>query len=47
VRHQLVQRIVRAYETHTRAEQLPLGIDGAEMAPPPVGAARVKPTLKQ
>jgi phosphate starvation-inducible protein PhoH and related proteins len=27
VRHQLVQRIVRAYDSHGRAEQLPLGIE--------------------
>jgi len=27
VRHQLVQRIVRAYDSHGRAEQLPLAID--------------------
>jgi phosphate starvation-inducible PhoH-like protein len=27
VRHQLVQRIVRAYDSYGRAEQLPLGID--------------------
>ncbi len=26
VRHQLVQRIVRAYDTHGRAQQLPLAI---------------------
>ncbi|SEF46977.1 phosphate starvation-inducible protein PhoH [Bryocella elongata] len=29
VRHQLVQRIVRAYETHHREEQMPLQLDGA------------------
>src|ERR1700684_2572228 len=34
VRHQLVQRIVRAYDSHGRAEQLPLGIDAAGMALP-------------
>ena len=28
VRHQLVQRIVQAYDRHTRAEQVPLSIDG-------------------
>jgi len=32
VRHQLVQRIVRAYDSHGRAEQLPLAIDGNPMA---------------
>src|SRR6201994_4826689 len=44
VRHQLVQRIVRAYDTHNRAEQLPLSMDGAELAPPSPGT-RVKPAL--
>ena len=31
VRHQLVQRIVRAYDSHGRAQQLPLVVDGAPM----------------
>jgi phosphate starvation-inducible PhoH-like protein len=31
VRHQLVQRIVRAYDSHGRAKQLPLVVDGAPM----------------
>jgi phosphate starvation-inducible PhoH-like protein len=34
VRHHLVQRIVRAYDSHTRAQQLPLPI-GAEGSPLP------------
>jgi len=34
VRHQLVQRIVRAYDSHGRAEQLPLSIDAAGIALP-------------
>jgi len=29
VRHQLVQRIVRAYDSHARSQQLPLGLDVA------------------
>ena len=29
VRHQLVQRIVRAYDSHGRAEQIPLAMDGS------------------
>jgi len=31
VRHQLVQRIVRAYDSHGRAQQLPLVVDGSPM----------------
>jgi phosphate starvation-inducible PhoH-like protein len=34
VRHQLVQRIVRAYDTYNRAEQLPLAVDGVPLAIP-------------
>ena len=34
VRHQLVQRIVRAYDSYHRAEQLPLAVDGVPMAMP-------------
>jgi phosphate starvation-inducible PhoH-like protein len=34
VRHQLVQRIVRAYDSYGRAEQLPLAIDGTPLALP-------------
>jgi phosphate starvation-inducible protein PhoH and related proteins len=30
----LVQRIVRAYETYHRAEQLPLAVDGVPIAIP-------------
>ena len=32
VRHLLVQRIVRAYDTYQRAEQLPLAVDGVPLA---------------
>lgn len=32
VRHQLVQRIVRAYDTYQRAEQMPLAVDGVPLA---------------
>ena len=31
VRHQLVQRIVRAYDSYQRAEQLPLAVDGVPL----------------
>jgi phosphate starvation-inducible protein PhoH and related proteins len=34
VRHSLVQRIVRAYDSHGRAQQLPLVVDGAPMTLP-------------
>ena len=34
VRHQLVQRIVRAYDSYHRAEQLPLVVDGSPIAMP-------------
>jgi phosphate starvation-inducible PhoH-like protein len=34
VRHQLVQRIVRAYDSHGRAQQLPLVVDGNPMTLP-------------
>jgi phosphate starvation-inducible PhoH-like protein len=34
VRHQLVQRIVRAYDSYHRAEQLPLSVDGVPLAIP-------------
>jgi phosphate starvation-inducible PhoH-like protein len=44
VRHQLVQRIVRAYDSHGRAEQLPLAIDGNPLALPAEEAR--KPALK-
>ena len=27
-RHALVQRIVQAYDSHTRAEQVPMGMEG-------------------
>jgi len=41
VRHALVQRIVRAYESHSRAEQMPLAMDGPELGTLPArsGAA--------
>src|ERR1700761_3024569 len=45
VRHQLVQRIVRAYDSHSRAEQLPLAIDGAPISLNPEGE-RMKPVSK-
>jgi len=35
VRHHLVQRIVRAYDSHGRAEQLPLSIEASGMSPLP------------
>ena len=31
VRHQLVQRIVRAYDSYKAAEQLPLAVDGVPL----------------
>ena len=34
VRHKLVQRIVRAYDSYHRAEQLPLVVDGSPLAMP-------------
>ena len=37
VRHNLVQRIVRAYESHQREQQLSLGLDNALEAPPAAG----------
>jgi phosphate starvation-inducible protein PhoH and related proteins len=44
VRHQLVQRIIRAYEGFTRGQQeLPLGVPRSEMQPgdkPPLGATQ-------
>ncbi len=48
VRHHLVQRIVRAYDTHTRAQQqLPLGLDGAALTEPALGVApQHKPIAK-
>ncbi len=47
VRHHLVQRIVRAYDSHTRAEQLPLSMDGSEITPLAGSVMRPKPALKQ
>ena len=45
VRHQLVQRIVRAYDSYKRAEQLPLSMEAA--APlPGAGQVKVKPVFK-
>ena len=39
VRHHLVQRIVRAYDTFGRAQQMPLGIDQAAVVVPGLEAA--------
>ena len=39
VRHQLVQRIVQAYDRHTRAEQTPLTLDNESTLTMPVGSA--------
>lgn len=45
VRHQLVQRIVRAYDTHGRAQQLPLALqeDGQQLTQQPVNMAEQTP----
>jgi phosphate starvation-inducible PhoH-like protein len=40
VRHQLVQRIVRAYDSYKSAEQLPLALDGS---PLPMGSEETAP----
>jgi phosphate starvation-inducible PhoH-like protein len=45
VRHHLVQRIVRAYDAHNRAEQLPLSIDGTPLGAMATGEPR-KPAPK-
>jgi phosphate starvation-inducible PhoH-like protein len=45
VRHQLVQRIVRAYDSYKRAEQMPLAMEGEEM--PIAAEPERKPVLKQ
>ena len=44
VRHHLVQRIVRAYDSHGRAEQIPLAMEGSSIAIP--GEEPRKPVLK-
>ncbi|HVG27591.1 MAG TPA: PhoH family protein [Acidobacteriaceae bacterium] len=44
VRHQLVQRIVRAYDTYKRAEQLPLSIESEAL--PLAAEPQRKPLLK-
>jgi phosphate starvation-inducible PhoH-like protein len=44
VRHALVQRIVRAYDSYKQAEQLPLAIDAE---PIPMVERERKPVLKQ
>jgi phosphate starvation-inducible PhoH-like protein len=48
VRHQLVQRIVRAYDSYQRAEQLPLSMDAADAASLTLPGAppRTKPVPK-
>ncbi|MEZ2348821.1 PhoH family protein [Terriglobus sp. RCC_193] len=43
VRHNLVQRIVRAYETHQREQQLSLGLEGGIDVP----ATETKPTVRK
>jgi len=45
VRHQLVQRIVRAYDSHKRAEQLPLAM--GDTGVPLVGEVKAKPVVRQ
>jgi phosphate starvation-inducible PhoH-like protein len=45
VRHQLVQRIVRAYDSHGRTQQMPLVVDGAPMTLPNE-TPRPSPALK-
>src|SRR5580698_549837 len=44
VRHALVQRIVRAYDSYKQAEQLPLSMDSEPM---PLSEPQRKPVLKQ
>jgi phosphate starvation-inducible PhoH-like protein len=44
VRHALVQRIVRAYDSYKQAEQMPLSMDAE---PIPMSEAPRKPVLKQ
>jgi phosphate starvation-inducible PhoH-like protein len=47
VRHQLVQRIVRAYDSYGRAQQLPLGLSETEMPESSISpAAPAKPVAK-
>lgn len=47
VRHHLVQRIVRAYESYGRAQQeLPLSIGEAVLPEPPLAADKSKPVAK-
>ncbi|MEK6398669.1 MAG: PhoH family protein, partial [Terriglobus sp.] len=43
VRHNLVQRIVRAYETHQREQQLSLGLEGGMDVP----ATETKPATRK
>ncbi|MEG9431630.1 PhoH family protein [Terriglobus sp. ADX1] len=43
VRHNLVQRIVRAYETHQREQQLSLGLEGGMDVP----TTETKPTVRK
>jgi phosphate starvation-inducible PhoH-like protein len=44
VRHALVQRIVRAYDSYKQAEQLPLSMDSETL---PMAEPQRKPVLKQ
>ena len=47
VRHHLVQRIVRAYDSYGRAQQqMPLHVDGVALTEPPPTDARPKPVAK-
>jgi phosphate starvation-inducible PhoH-like protein len=46
VRHQLVQRIVRAYDSHGRAQQLPLVVDGSPLTQLPEDETRRLPISK-
>ncbi len=46
VRHQLVQRIVQAYDSHTRAEQVPLAMEGeGELNDPPSNGTESRRTV--
>ena len=45
VRHHLVQRIVRAYDTYGRTQQLPLPIDTTAMSEPPTSDRQSPPAI--